>query len=76
MTTGAAVKSVEVQTHCAKGYGRYPCEYAAEAANVTAGTENFHEESLDLPTAVLDRSNMKRAFDRVLRSKGASGVNE
>ncbi len=74
MTTGAAVKSVEIQTLCAKGRGRYPCEYATEAANVTAGTENFHKESLDLLTAVLDRSNMKRAYDRVLRNKGAPGV--
>ena len=74
MTTGAAVKTVEIQTLCAKGCGRYPCEYATEAASVKAGTGNFHEESLDLLTAVLDRSNMKRAYDRVLRNKGAPGV--
>lgn len=74
MTTGAAVKSVERQTLGAKGHGRYSCEYAPEAANVTAGMENSHEVSSDLLTAVLDRSNMKRAYDRVLRNKGAPGV--
>ena len=74
MTTGAAVRSVEIQTLCAEGRGRYPCESAAEAANVTAGTGNFHEESPDLLAAVLDRSNMQRAYDRVMRNKGAPGV--
>ena len=74
MTTGAAVQSVEMQTLCAEGRGQYPREYATEAANVTAGTENFHEESPDLLAAVLDRSNMQRAYDRVMRNKGAPGV--
>lgn len=74
MTTGAAVKSGEIQTFCAKGYGQYPCKYATEAASVTAGTEHSHEEMPDLLAAVLDRSNMKRAYDRVMRNKGAPGV--
>ncbi|WP_153301789.1 hypothetical protein [Endozoicomonas arenosclerae] len=38
------------------------------------GTEHFHEESPDLLAAVLDRSNLKRAYDRVLRNKGVAGV--
>lgn len=74
MTTGAAAKSVETQTLCAKRRGQYPCEYATEAASVTAGTEHSHEESPDLLAAILDRSNMKRAYDRVLRNKGAPGI--
>lgn len=74
MTTEAAVTSVEIQTLCAKGHGQYPCEYATEAANVTAGTEHSHEESSDLLTAVLDRPNMQRAYERVKRNKGAPGV--
>lgn len=74
MTTGAAVKSVETQTLCVKGHGRYPCKYATEAANVTARRDNSHEELPDLLAAVLDRSNMLRAYERVMRNKGAPGV--
>ncbi len=74
MTTGAAVRSVEIQALCAEGRGQYPCGSAIEAANVTAGTGNFHEETPDLLAATLDRSNMQRAYDRVMRNKGAPGV--
>ena len=74
ITKKAAEKFVETQTLCARGHGRYPCEYATEAASVTAGTGNSHEESFDLLTAVLERSNMQRAYDRIMRNKGAPGV--
>lgn len=45
-----------------------------EAASVTAGTGHSHEEPMDLLSAVLDRPNMQRAYDRVMRNKGAPGV--
>ena len=47
MTKRAVEKCVETQTLCARGHGRYPCEYAIEAASVTAGTGSSHEESFD-----------------------------
>ena len=47
ITKKAAEKFVETQTLCARGHGQYPCEYATEAASVTAGTGNSHEESFD-----------------------------
>ncbi len=74
MTTGAVVRSAEIQTLCAEGRGQYPRGSATEAANVTAGMDNFHEETPDLLAAILDRSNMQRAYDRVMRNKGAPGV--
>ena len=72
--TKRAAETLLRQTLCARGRGRYPYEYATEAARVTAGTGNSHEESFDLLTAVLGRSNMQRAYDRVMRNKGAPGV--
>ena len=45
-----------------------------EAANVTTGTVNSHEGPTDLLSAVLERPNMLRAYDRVRRNKGAPGV--
>ena len=74
MTTGAAVKSVEIQTLSAEGRGQNPCEHATEAVNVTVGTEYSHEEPVDLLPEVLERSNMLRAYERVVRNKGAAGV--
>ena len=44
------------------------------AANITAGTEYSHEESTDLLSAILDRGNMLKAYDRVQKNKGAPGV--
>lgn len=43
-------------------------------ASITAGTEHSHEGSTDLLSAILDRSNMLKAYDRVLRNKGAPGI--
>ncbi|MFT6915920.1 MAG: hypothetical protein ACJAWL_002237, partial [Motiliproteus sp.] len=41
-----------------------------ETANVTVGTTNVHEEPTDdLLSAVLERSNMLRAYKRVKRNK-------
>lgn len=43
-------------------------------ANITAGTEHSHEGPTDLMSAILDRSNMLKAYDRVLKNKGAPGI--
>lgn len=43
-------------------------------ASVTAGTEHSHEGPTDLMSAILERNNLFRAYDRVLKNKGASGV--
>ena len=71
MATGAAVKSVETQALCAKGRGRYPCEYATEAANATAGMENSHDESLDLLTA---RQVKDKRILKLIRSYLEAGI--
>jgi len=56
-----------------------PCEQnsqqlGVETTNITAGAEHLHEESTDLLSQVLDRSNMMLAYDRVCRNKGAPGI--
>lgn len=43
-------------------------------ASITAGTEHSHEGPTDLLSAILDRSNMLKAYDRVLKNKGAPGI--
>lgn len=45
-----------------------------EMANVTAGRDHSHEEPMDLLSAILDRGNMQQAYARVMRNKGAAGV--
>jgi RNA-directed DNA polymerase len=74
MTTGVAESTAERQRLTAQGRERYSREQAAEATNVTAGEETFHEKPEDLLAKVLDRPNMLLAYDRVLRNKGAPGV--
>ena len=58
----------------AKQSGQNPPSAAVEAASVTAVRENTHEEPMDVMSAVLERPNMQRAYTRVLRNKGAPGV--
>jgi RNA-directed DNA polymerase len=58
----------------AKQSGQNPRSAAVEAASVTAVKDNAHEEPTDMMSAVLERPNMQRAYDRVLRNKGAPGV--
>lgn len=70
MTTEAAETPVQ-PVLAAKQCGQNPPSAAVEAANVTAVRDHAHEE---LMSAVLDRPNMQRAYDRVLRNKGAPGV--
>jgi hypothetical protein len=52
----------------AKQGGQYPPSAAGEAASVTAVKDNAHEEPMDVMSAVLERPNMQRPYDRVLRN--------
>jgi RNA-directed DNA polymerase len=74
MTTGAVEGSVETQILTAEGCKQILHEQAGEMANATVGTGTFHEESTDFLSAVLTRSNMQKAYARVMRNKGAAGV--
>ncbi len=74
MTTGAAELAVEIQTLTAGGSEQNSQEQVDEAVSVTAGKDHFHEEPLDLLSVVLARTNMQKAYARVMRSKGAAGV--
>ncbi|MBR9910206.1 MAG: group II intron reverse transcriptase/maturase [Gammaproteobacteria bacterium] len=58
----------------AKQGGQNPTSAASEAASVTVVRGYAHEEPTELMSAVLDRPNMQRAYARVLRNKGAPGV--
>ena len=73
MTTEAAERPV-VPVLTAERGGQYPPDKAGEAASVAAVREYAHEEPTDVLSAVLDRPNMQRAYDRVMRNKGAPGV--
>ncbi len=74
MTTRAVEQTAERQSLTTEGREQYLRESVDEMANVTAGADHFHEEPMDLLLAVLDRPNMLRAYDRVMRNKGAPGI--
>jgi len=73
MTTEAA-ETPAVPVLTAKRGGQYPPDKASEAASVTVVKDNALEEPMNVMSAVLDRPNMQRAYDRVMRNKGAPGV--
>ena len=73
MTMEAAERPVQPAL-IAKQSGQNPRSAAVEAASVTVMKDNAHEEPMDVMSAVLERPNMQRAYDRVLRNKGAPGV--
>jgi RNA-directed DNA polymerase len=73
MTTEAAETPVQPALTAKQG-GENPLGAAVEAASVTVVKDNAHEEPMDVMSAVLDRPNMQRAYARVLRNKGAPGV--
>lgn len=64
----------EMTDTTAEGCGQNPHEQVRGLANHPAATEHSHEEPTDLLSAVLSRSNMLLAYQRVMRNKGASGV--
>lgn len=74
MMSGVAERPAEMQALTADGRERYLREQAGEATNVTVSEEHFHEKPEDVLAMVLDRPNMLLAYNRVLRNKGAPGV--
>jgi RNA-directed DNA polymerase len=54
--------------------GQYLRSTADQCAGVAVRKGYSHEEPTDLLSAVLERPNMLRAYDRVMRNKGAPGV--
>ena len=74
MMTEAADRRAEKPPLTAKKRGQYSRGEVDEAANITTVTDHSHEEPTMLMSAVLERPNMQRAYDRVLRNKGAPGV--
>jgi len=60
----------------AEGSGQYPREQAIGGANHAALSDDAHKGSADLLSAVLERSNMLLAYDRVMRNKGAPGIDD
>lgn len=73
MTIEAAETPVQPALTAKQG-GQNPRSTTVEAASVTAVREAAHEEPTELMSVVLDRPNMQRAYRRVLRNKGAPGV--
>ena len=61
----------------AEGSGRYPREQAAGVSNTTVKTDHSPEEKMvRLMDAVVERENMRQAYSRVMRNKGAAGVDK
>jgi RNA-directed DNA polymerase len=58
----------------AGGYGRNPESNAAGASNVTARKMSDCLQNERLMEAVVERKNMREAYERVKRNKGATGI--
>ena len=77
MVTGDAEGRAEMPGARAEGSGRYPREQAAGVSNTTVKTDHSPEEKMGkLMEAVVERENMRQAYSRVMRNKGAAGVDE
>jgi len=77
MTTGAAEGWVEMPGASLEGSGWKPREKGRGAANVT-GRKAAHwpEAATGLMEKIVSRGNMMAAYSRVMRNKGAPGVDE
>ncbi len=77
MVTGDAEGRAEMPGTRAEGSGRYPREQAVGVSNTTVKTDHSPEEKMvKLMEAVVERENMRQAYSRVMRNKGAAGVDE
>ncbi len=77
MVTGDTEGRAETPGARAEGSGRYPREQAVGVSNTTARREHCLEEKMvKLMDAVVERENMWRAYSRVMRNKGAAGVDD
>jgi group II intron reverse transcriptase/maturase len=77
MTTGAAEGRVEMPGASPEGSGRKPREYGRCAANVTGRrATHWPEAATGLMEKIVSRGNMMAAYTRVMRNKGAPGVDD
>jgi group II intron reverse transcriptase/maturase len=75
MTAGAAEGRVEIPAASLERSGRKPREYGEGAANVTGRRVSFYPEAATgLMERIVSRGNMRAAYSRVMRNKGAPGV--
>ncbi len=77
MVTGDAEGRAEMPGTRAEGSGRYPREQVVGVSNTTVKRDHSPEEKMvKLMEAVVERENMRQAYLRVMRNKGAAGVDE
>ena len=75
MTQGDAEYRIEKYDAPSEGSGRNLREYGTGASKITARRDVSREEkTVLLMEAVVERENMRQAYQRVLRNKGAAGV--
>jgi RNA-directed DNA polymerase len=75
MTAGAAERRVEIPAANLGRSGRKPREYGVGVANVTGRRVSFYPEAATgLMERIVSRGNMMAAYSRVMRNKGAPGV--
>lgn len=74
MTNKEADGRSEMTGAPSRGSGRKPREKDVRASNVTARRETSNPESSMLMEAVVGSSNMRAAYRRVMRNKGAAGI--
>jgi len=74
MISKAADRAAETPPLTTGERGQYRRGTVDRCADVMVEKDNSHEEPMDILSAVLERPNMLRAYDRVMRNKGAPGV--
>lgn len=77
MTTGAVEGRAEILGATPEGSGQKSREYGSGAANVTGRKATRWPESVTgLMEKIVSRGNMMAAYSRVMRNKGAPGVDD
>jgi len=77
MVMTEAEGSAEMPDARAEGSEQYSQEQALSATSTTLTTEHSLEEPMSgLMDAVVERENMRLAYSRVMRNKGAAGVDK
>lgn len=71
-----AVRQAEMPDDSSKSSGRNLRGYVAGASHTTATREPCCPESPDLIDAVVERENVRAAYNAVMRNKGAPGVDD
>ena len=74
MTFGVAEDRIEISGAMAKGSDQKSLEYACGVARGTATEENPCPETQRLLKDIFSRENMQAAYQRVVRNKGAAGI--